>query len=101
MIACVWRPPAAGAACTFHETRSGRALNVNLAMTTGADLLVRELHRHGVRVLFGMPGSHTTAIYDERPSTLEERQSWFGSRLRQCRVFSTRSLLAPAAALRF
>ena len=22
------------------------------------------LHRHGVRVLFGMPGSHTTAIYD-------------------------------------
>src|SRR2546421_13125033 len=33
-------------------------------MFTGADLLVRELHRHGVRVVFGMPGSHTTAIYD-------------------------------------
>jgi acetolactate synthase-1/2/3 large subunit len=31
---------------------------------TGADLLVRELHRRGVRVMFGMPGSHTTAIYD-------------------------------------
>src|SRR5438477_10426426 len=33
-------------------------------MLTGADLLVRELHRHGVRVIFGMPGSHTVAIYD-------------------------------------
>ncbi len=33
-------------------------------MPTGADLLVHELHRHGVRVIFGMPGSHTTAIYD-------------------------------------
>lgn len=33
-------------------------------MHTGADLLVHELYRHGVRVLFGMPGSHTTAIYD-------------------------------------
>jgi thiamine pyrophosphate-dependent acetolactate synthase large subunit-like protein len=31
---------------------------------TGADLLVHELHRHGVRVIFGMPGSHTVAIYD-------------------------------------
>src|ERR1700682_3964440 len=42
-----------------------RALNVNrnLPMSTGADLLVHELHRHGVRVIFGMPGSHTTAIY--------------------------------------
>jgi L-amino acid N-acyltransferase YncA len=27
--------------------------------------------------------TNTTAIYDERPSTLEERQSWFDSRLRQ------------------
>jgi acetolactate synthase-1/2/3 large subunit len=35
-----------------------------MTMPTGADLLVHELHRHGVRVLFGMPGSHTTAIYD-------------------------------------
>jgi acetolactate synthase-1/2/3 large subunit len=33
-------------------------------MDTGADLLVRELHRHGIRTIFGMPGSHTTAIYD-------------------------------------
>ena len=31
---------------------------------TGADLVVQELHRHGVRVIFGMPGSHTVAIYD-------------------------------------
>src|SRR5947209_1655088 len=31
---------------------------------TGADLLVRELYAHGVRTIFGMPGSHTTAIYD-------------------------------------
>ena len=31
---------------------------------TGADLLVQSLHSAGVRVLFGMPGSHTTAIYD-------------------------------------
>src|ERR1700681_823965 len=31
---------------------------------TGADLLVRSLHTAGVRVVFGMPGSHTTAIYD-------------------------------------
>ena len=33
-------------------------------MNTGADLLVRALFDHGVRVIFGMPGSHTTAIYD-------------------------------------
>lgn len=33
-------------------------------MPTGADLLVHELYRHGVRVIFGMPGSHTTSIYD-------------------------------------
>jgi acetolactate synthase-1/2/3 large subunit len=33
-------------------------------MYTGADLLVHALYRHGVRVVFGMPGSHTTAIYD-------------------------------------
>jgi L-amino acid N-acyltransferase len=26
--------------------------------------------------------TNTTAIYDERPSTLDERQSWFDSRLR-------------------
>src|SRR5436309_5952404 len=31
---------------------------------TGADLLVQELYAAGVRVLFGMPGSHTVAIYD-------------------------------------
>src|ERR1700674_2376620 len=33
-------------------------------MPTGADLLVHELYRHCVRVVFGMPGSHTVAIYD-------------------------------------
>jgi acetolactate synthase-1/2/3 large subunit len=31
---------------------------------TGADLLVQCLHDAGVRVIFGMPGSHTVAIYD-------------------------------------
>jgi acetolactate synthase-1/2/3 large subunit len=31
---------------------------------TGADLLVASLYEHGVRTIFGMPGSHTTAIYD-------------------------------------
>src|SRR6516162_1600829 len=31
---------------------------------TGADVLVEGLIRHGVRHLFGMPGSHSTAIYD-------------------------------------
>jgi acetolactate synthase I/II/III large subunit len=31
---------------------------------TGADLLVQALARQGVRHLFGMPGSHSTAIYD-------------------------------------
>ena len=33
-------------------------------MTTGADVLVQALYAHGVRVIFGMPGSHTTSIYD-------------------------------------
>ena len=33
-------------------------------MTTGADLLVEGLYQQGVRVLFGMPGSHVTSIYD-------------------------------------
>src|SRR5438477_7834839 len=31
---------------------------------TGADLLVECLYRHGVRHIFGMPGSHSAAIYD-------------------------------------
>lgn len=31
---------------------------------TGADLLVHSLYAAGVRVIFGMPGSHTVAIYD-------------------------------------
>lgn len=31
---------------------------------TGADVLVKSLYGAGVRVLFGMPGSHTVAIYD-------------------------------------
>jgi acetolactate synthase-1/2/3 large subunit len=33
-------------------------------MKSGADLLVESLARHGVSHLFGMPGSHSTAIYD-------------------------------------
>lgn len=33
-------------------------------MPTGADVLVDCLHREGVRVVFGMPGSHSVAIYD-------------------------------------
>jgi len=31
---------------------------------SGADLLVDCLYRHGVRHIFGMPGSHSTSIYD-------------------------------------
>jgi acetolactate synthase-1/2/3 large subunit len=31
---------------------------------TGASLLVECLYRHGVRHIFGMPGSHSTCIYD-------------------------------------
>src|SRR5437762_1780415 len=48
------------------QRRKRRALHVNgtFSMPSGADLPVHELHRHGVRVIFGMPGSHTTAIYD-------------------------------------
>jgi thiamine pyrophosphate-dependent acetolactate synthase large subunit-like protein len=33
-------------------------------MTTAADVLVEGLRAHGVTHLFGMPGSHSTAIYD-------------------------------------
>ena len=33
-------------------------------MTNGADLLVKKLYSQGVRTIFGMPGSHSTAIYD-------------------------------------
>jgi acetolactate synthase-1/2/3 large subunit len=33
-------------------------------MKTGADVLVERLVNHGVRHLFGMPGSHSTTIYD-------------------------------------
>ena len=32
--------------------------------TTGADILIDQLERYGVRHIFGMPGSHSTAIYD-------------------------------------
>src|SRR5262249_19173120 len=32
--------------------------------TTGADLLVQCLYRHGVRRVFGMPGSHSTYLVD-------------------------------------
>jgi thiamine pyrophosphate-dependent acetolactate synthase large subunit-like protein len=40
-----------------------RTLN-EINMATGADLLVDCLYQAGVRVLFGMPGSHVTSIYD-------------------------------------
>lgn len=33
-------------------------------MPSGADFLVQRLVGHGVRDIFGMPGSHSTAIYD-------------------------------------
>ncbi|WP_422930346.1 thiamine pyrophosphate-binding protein [Singulisphaera sp. PoT] len=33
-------------------------------MANGADLLIRALSENGVRHVFGMPGSHSTAIYD-------------------------------------
>ena len=33
-------------------------------MTTAADVVVDALVRHGVRHLFGMPGSHSTTLYD-------------------------------------
>ena len=33
-------------------------------MSNGADILANGLARFGVRHLFGMPGSHSTTIYD-------------------------------------
>ncbi len=33
-------------------------------MPTGAEIVAERLHHQGVRTLFGMPGSHSTAIYD-------------------------------------
>lgn len=33
-------------------------------MTTGADILAATLYHFGVREIFGMPGSHCTALYD-------------------------------------
>ena len=41
-------------------------------MTTAADVVVSCLVRHGVRHLFGMPGSHSTTLYDalERDGTI-------------------------------
>ena len=33
-------------------------------MSTAADVVVSCLERHGVRHLFGMPGSHSTSLYD-------------------------------------
>jgi len=35
-----------------------------LHLPTGADILVHRLHHHGLRTIFGMPGSHTTSLYD-------------------------------------
>src|SRR4051794_1238725 len=54
-------PPVAGPGC-----RAFRAAFLAAAShpMTGADLLVASLYEHGVRTLFGMPGSHSTAIYD-------------------------------------
>src|SRR5271166_605071 len=43
-------------------------------MKNGADVLVESLIRAGVRHLFGMPGSHSTTIYDaiaRRPGSIE------------------------------
>jgi acetolactate synthase I/II/III large subunit len=37
---------------------------MEITAKTGADVLVERLVHHGVRSLFGMPGSHSTAIYD-------------------------------------
>ena len=44
---------------------------------TGADLLVQALYEAGVRVIVGMPGSHTVAIYDaiERHGGRERRSA--------------------------
>src|SRR3954464_15432140 len=36
----------------------------SLAVTTGADVLVEGLAHLGVRHVFGMPGSHSTSLYD-------------------------------------
>jgi thiamine pyrophosphate-dependent acetolactate synthase large subunit-like protein len=35
-----------------------------LILSTGADLLADCLFRHGIRHIFGMPGSHSTYLYD-------------------------------------
>ena len=40
-------------------------------MSNGADILVNGLGQFGVRHLFGMPGSHSTTIYDAMPSGLD------------------------------
>jgi acetolactate synthase-1/2/3 large subunit len=42
----------------------GIALNTRETTLNGADVLVDRLCHHGVRTVFGMPGSHSTAIYD-------------------------------------
>lgn len=34
------------------------------AILNGADVLVERLFHHGVRTIFGMPGSHSAALYD-------------------------------------
>src|SRR5438445_10810283 len=46
------------AACGFAGPRVG------VRMPTAADLLVRRLHDHGVRHVFGYPGGQLTPIYD-------------------------------------
>ena len=45
-----------------------------MGMRNGADVLVECLSRFGVRHLFGMPGSHSTTIYDaiaRRPGSID------------------------------
>src|SRR4051812_17880540 len=42
---------------TFHA-QSGRWT------LTGADIVAERLYHHGVRTVFGMPGSHCTTLYD-------------------------------------
>src|SRR5438552_19015131 len=41
-----------------------RAMNEGLQSLTGADLVVRRLRDHGVRVVFGYPGGQLTPLYD-------------------------------------
>src|SRR5207247_4890701 len=52
----------------FFEQAQGfsaeRAMNEGQQSLTGADLVVRRLRDHGVRVVFGYPGGQLTPLYD-------------------------------------